>query len=264
MKRKFTLIENLVRRFHFNCDGTTSAHGQGKACFTLIELLVVIAIISILASMLLPALQKAKEKAATVKCTNNMKSVIAGTFQYGADFTDYNPACRDDRNKYSYDFYRGNSGGLTSTVYINAFHQGGSWSAGTAATWINTYNVYRKHAGVMACPGVKGPKTYVADYALNVHLREYAGEPLEYTKTETYYGYWKMTKIRKPSSVIVWAEANNHYVVMYSSVNTSGQYVAYRHSNESNAVYLDGHVDLEGIKSYSLRMPAAERPVKRN
>jgi prepilin-type N-terminal cleavage/methylation domain-containing protein len=53
MKRKFTLIENLARRFHFNCDGTKPAHGQGKVCFTLIELLVVIAIISILASMLL-------------------------------------------------------------------------------------------------------------------------------------------------------------------------------------------------------------------
>lgn len=120
-----------------------------KKYFTLIELLVVIAIIAILAAMLLPALQKARDNGKEAKCKSNIRQLGLYCILYTNDFDSYFPAARDSYAQES----------CTDIFYKLGYH--GKIKRGSV--FFKSY---------LHCPGntVPDEATFATDYSLNVML----------------------------------------------------------------------------------------------
>ncbi len=223
--------------------------------FTLIELLIVVAIIAILAGMLLPALNKARDKAISAKCISNLKQTGLAWGAYTSDFGSYYPQCK-----------------TTGTTY-----NGYTWSY---TFYINKY----LPQSVMICDSMyrfSGGESYIR----NVLKKNPNWDEMRYVS----YGYntwgigddypsnWqkknfpvpvKAGKVKNPSDKVLNADAR--MVIGYGNPvrgwhvidgNSNGTF-HFRHSNQSNILWLDAHVSPAKNQSF-FKSPLLEKHIYR-
>ncbi len=203
---------------------------MGHGFFTLIELLVVIAIIAILAAMLLPALNKAREQARRISCANNVKTITSAILQYAVTYNDCLPwwnyeGCRWTHQVIYLVYPRLNKESEITNAHRKFFH----------------------------CPSMETPpQQYSYGYNRNIGYSYLITSPTSIPPT---YPIVKLNRVKRPSQIIAIGDADgNNYASddvntnIYMSYNLIGDF----HSGGAPLGFLDGHVQNRKRKEVSV------------
>lgn len=147
-----------------------------KREFTLIELLVVIAIIAILASLLLPALNQARERGKSAACSGNVKSLGQVTGFYVQESRDFLPACSPvDTNSWPQQLKR-NQSTLTNKIFLcPAVAKRNSWVQDNNSFWTGGGGVNPQQSEYgfnLGIANVWGTTTYIKLNKIKNHSRK--------------------------------------------------------------------------------------------
>jgi prepilin-type N-terminal cleavage/methylation domain-containing protein/prepilin-type processing-associated H-X9-DG protein len=191
-----------------------------KRDFTLIELLVVIAIIAILAGMLLPALNQARDKARSISCMSNSKQLGLGFNFYVQDYAGYFPPYGPPVNGVDW---------WTTVLYKNCKYVPES---------------------VFKCPAMPPGTYWAATYPHYGYNSLHLGASTRYTTGEAAKIPAKQVTIKNPTQTIVAADSYRYdllqagklYGYLYIFDAPTTQYQPHeRHSDGFNSIWVDGH-----------------------
>jgi len=182
-----------------------------QRAFTLVELLVVIAIIGILAAMILSALARAKQRAWTTACLNNVRQI-----------------------------------GLASRIYADEHDDALPRSAHQGSSWVATLQPYCAGTNLWRCP--RDPhKTRTYSYAINDFLLPFSSTDPDYSKVSKVRSpsstLW-MTECADTYSFVDHFHFSPANSGDYSPASFTSQVGVRRHLAAANYAFVDGHTEL--------------------